>query len=103
MRIADLSATRVRVSSSTWQATVTILVTTSSGAAVPNALVSGSWTAGAPDTCTTGPSGTCSVQSDVLSRTGTRSVAFTVTDVSHATFVYTPAANLETSITITRP
>lgn len=103
MRIGDLAATGTRLSTSTWQATVTIFVTTSSAAAVPNALVSGSWTAGAPDTCTTGPSGTCSVQSDVLSRNGTRSVTFRVTDVSHATLVYTPAANLETSITITRP
>lgn len=103
MRIADLSATRTRVNSTTWRATVTIQVTTPAGAPVPGAIVTGSWTVGAPDTCTTSTSGSCSVVSDNLNRSNTRSVTFTVTGATHATYVYAPTANLESSITVSRP
>ena len=65
--------------------------------------VSGSWTVGAPDTCTTGSSGTCTVTSDNLSRANVPSVTFTVTNVTHATRTYDATANIETSVVINRP
>ena len=103
MRIADLSGSSTRLSSSTWQANVTILVTTPAGAPVAGATVSGTWDAGtAADGCTTTALGTCTVTSDALSRTATRRVTFSVANATHATFVYDPAASLETSITVNR-
>ncbi len=103
MRIGDLSASRTRLSSSSWRATVTIRVTTPAGIAVQGATVSGGWTVGAPDTCTTSSAGSCTVTSDTLSRSSTPSVTFTVTGATHASYTYDPAANLETSISVTRP
>jgi hypothetical protein len=103
MRIADLSATRVKVGKTSWQATVTIRVTTPRGTDVAGATITGDWSVGASDTCTTTAAGTCSVQSDVLSRSATRAVTFDVSDASHATHDYDPVSNLETSITVSRP
>ena len=103
MRIGDLSGARQAVNKNTWRAQVTILVTNTTGTAVPNATVTGGWTLGASDTCTTGTSGTCTATSDNLSRRNTASIMFTVTGATHATLAYDSAANVETSITVTRP
>lgn len=93
MNIQNLAATPSIVNSKNWRATVTVTVRDGTGAALPNAVVSGTWTVGTPDTCSTGPTGMCSVQSDNLSRTNVPSVTFTVTGVTRAGFTYTPAAN----------
>lgn len=105
MRVADLAGSATRVSSSAWRASVVIQVTTPSGQAVQGVTVSGTWTAGAPDTCITAASGSCTVTSDDLSRSATKRVTFRVTGVTHPTgaYVYNAAANVETSITISRP
>ena len=103
MRIADLSGSRSTVSGSLWRARVTIRVTDTTGAAIRNATVSGGWTVGAPDSCTTGSSGTCTVTSDNLSRANVLSVTFTVTGATHATRTYDATANIETSVVINRP
>ena len=103
MRVGDLLATRVKETKTTWSATVTILVTTPSGAPVSGATVSGSWSVGAPDTCITDALGTCAATSDTFSRSATRSVTFQVAELQHATHDYAPALNVESSITVTRP
>jgi PKD repeat protein len=87
------------VSRNTWTATVSIRVVDGTGAGVPNATVTGTWTAGAPDTCVTGADGRCPpVTSDSLNRRKISSVTFTVTDVTQASHSYVPSL---TSVTIT--
>ncbi len=103
VRVADLTGTPSIVNKSTWRASVTILVTDTAGAPIANAAVSGTWTAGAPDSCSTGASGTCTVLSDNLSRKSVGSVTFSVGGVSHATLAYDATKNAETSTVIIRP
>jgi len=103
MRIGDLSGSGSIVNKRNWRATVTIKVTDTTGATVAGATVSGHWTIGAPDTCTTGPAGTCSVPSDNLSRTSTSSVTFTVDVATHLTLPYDSVQNVQTSIPVSRP
>ena len=67
---------------------------------MPSATVSGTWTAGAADTCVTGADGRCSVTSDNLNRKKVGNVTFTVTGVTHATLTYQPGV---TSIAVLRP
>lgn len=103
VRIGGLAGIGQSTSSRYWRATVTITATTPAGAPVANASVSGSWTVGAPDTCTTGAAGTCTVQSDSLRRSSVSSVTFSVTGVTHPTHVYVPGQNTVSSVTVARP
>jgi PKD repeat protein/lysophospholipase L1-like esterase len=103
MRIQGLTASATNINSKSWRATVTITVRDGAGAAVPSAVVSGSWTAGAPDTCTTGSAGTCTATSDNLNRRNLPSVTFNVTGVTRAGYTYTPTANVVSSIVVQRP
>jgi PKD repeat protein len=103
MRIGDLAGSGATVSSRQWRATVQVTVTDLAGAPVAGAAVTGGWSVGSPDSCTTGPAGTCSVTSDSLRTNKVTSVTFTITGASHATYVYAPSANVETSISISRP
>lgn len=67
----------------TWSAFVTITIADGDGLGVAGASVSGTWTyngTSAPDTCTTGPSGQCTVDlTGIAKRVG--SVTFTVSNV----------------------
>ena len=103
MSIQSLVGTPSIVNNKNWRATVTISVRDGTGAALPNAAVSGSWTVGAVDTCTTGAAGTCTVTSDNLNRRNVSSVTFTVTGVARVGYTYTPAANAVTSVLVLRP
>ena len=103
MSIQNLTGIASIVNSKNWRATVTITVRDASGAAVPNAVISGTWTVGAPDTCPTGAVGTCTVESDNLRRSNVSSVTFTVTDVTRAGYTYIPGAPTVTSIQVQRP
>ena len=100
MRIQSLIGAPSIVNNKTWRATVTISVRDGTGAVLPNAVVSGSWTVGAPDTCTTDAAGTCPVTSDNLNRRNVPSVTFEVTGVVRAGYTYTPAANVVTSVLV---
>ena len=100
MSVQNLTPTATNINNKSWRATVTITVRDGAGAAVANAVVSGGWTVGAPDTCSTGPAGTCAVTSDNLNSRNVSSVTFTVTGVTRAGYTYTPAA---TSVTVSRP
>ena len=103
MRITNLTGTSSVINNKTWRATVTITVRDGGGAAVPNALVSGGWTVGAADTCTTNSAGTCTATSDNLNRRNLPSVTFAVSGVTRAGYTYTPSANVVTSIVVQRP
>ncbi len=90
MYIADLDASAVSMGR-TWTATVTATVRDNGAALISGANVSGTWRRGNVGTCTTDASGTCAV---ALS-TRAKNEQFTVTDVTHASLTYDPAANTD--------
>ena len=91
MHVGDLDRAST-IQQSTWTATVTITVHTSSHGPIANAAVSGAWSDGSTGSCATNASGQC-----VVSKTGipkrTGSVNFTVTNVALGMLVYKPADN----------
>ncbi len=103
VRVGGLVGSGQNVSSRNWRATVQITATTPAGAPVAGATITGTWTIGAADICTTGASGTCAVQSDNLRRSSVSSVTFTVGGVTHATHAYVPGANQVNAVTVARP
>jgi lysophospholipase L1-like esterase len=100
MTVASLTGSSAAANRNTWTASVTILVVDGDGGAVAGATVTTAWSAGAGDSCTTGPDGRCSVTSDTFNRRKVASVTLTVTDVSHATLAYVPSI---TSVAVSRP
>jgi subtilisin-like proprotein convertase family protein len=95
LHVADLDGTSIN-NGGTWTAVVTILVVDNNGAPVQGATVSGNWSNGATGSavCVTDSSGTCDVAaSDIPKKI--KEVAFTVSDVDHATLTYNPAANTD--------
>ena len=82
------------MNSKRWDATVEAQVVDAGGAPVSNATVSGTWSTGGGNSCTTDSSGWCSVTKKRL-KLGVVSVTFTVDDVAHSTLSYDPAANVD--------
>ncbi|MEO7296746.1 MAG: hypothetical protein ABIZ57_11450, partial [Candidatus Limnocylindria bacterium] len=99
--VQSLNATTA-LSKSTWTATVTVKVIGADGSGVPNATVSTTWSAGSPDTCTTGSAGTCAVTSDNLNKRKVASVNLTVSGVTHATLVWDQTRGQNT-LNVARP
>lgn len=103
--IATVSVADLDGSASTrrggWTARVTISTVDDSGAPVPGATVSGSWSSGGSSSCVTGSAGTCTVSTNVNKKT--TGVTWTVVGISHPALAYDPAANLEDQVTIVRP
>jgi lysophospholipase L1-like esterase len=81
-----------------WTASVTISLVDGDGAPVAGGTVSGSWSSGGSDSCTTAASGSCSVSVNVNKKTA--SVTWTVLDVAHSTLAYEPGL---TQVAIFRP
>jgi hypothetical protein len=77
---------------------VTISLVDGDGAPVAGGTVSGSWSSGGSDSCTTAASGSCSVSVNVNKKTA--SVTWTVLDVAHSTLAYEPGL---TQVAIFRP
>jgi hypothetical protein len=95
----------------TWTANVTITILDSSGSPVTNATVSGGWSNGASGSaaCVTNGSGKCTVSKTSIPKNKS-SVTFTVTNVTHSTMTYNPAANSDpdgdsngTTIIVSKP
>jgi len=118
IHIGDLDGSTQTLGGNRWRARVTVTVHNQGEGLVANATVTGTWSAGDTNgrqlSCTTGLSGTCTVQSGRLSRTNNNnpSVIFTVTSVTAAGATYlsaanhdgdTPADSTGTSITVNRP
>ncbi|PYQ49317.1 MAG: PKD domain containing protein, partial [Acidobacteria bacterium] len=89
--VGDLDG-RSTIQGSSWTATVTVTVHASDHTPVASATVTGSWTGGATSSCTSNASGVCVVTRAAIPG-GTRSVAFTVTGIAHASMTYKAAAN----------
>jgi protocatechuate 3,4-dioxygenase beta subunit len=111
MHIGDLDGSSAPGSPGRWDATIVITVHDDSHNPVAGVTVSGAWSNGASGSgsCVTNASGQCSV-----SKTGTRStvnsVTFTVTNATHSSLTYQPAANHDpdgdsngTVITVNKP
>jgi len=108
MHVGDLdrSATKAR---NQWVARVTITIHSVTHAAVPGAVVTGTWSTGGSGSCTTGTNGRCQVSSPKLPAT-TTSATFSVTGVAKSGWTYVPSVNHDpdgdsdgTAITITKP
>lgn len=100
MFIESLAGSSQSTGRNTWTATVTIQVVDDDAHGVQGAVVSVGWSVGAGDTCTTGPSGTCSVTSDDLNKKKVASVTAAVTDVTHVSYEY---GDEPVSIAVGRP
>ncbi len=111
MHVGDLDGSTTSVGRNKWRATVTIRVEDDSHTAVSGATVNGTWSGGfsGSGSCTTSSSGTCSLSSGNMNTTSPN-VTFTVTSVTHGSYVYNAANNHDpdgdsngTTITVNRP
>lgn len=94
-----------------WRALVTIKVENSGHAVISGATVNGTWSGGinSSGSCVTSASGTCTITSPNINN-NQPSVTFTVTNVSHGSYVYTSGDNHDpdgdsngTAITVLKP
>lgn len=93
----------VKGNSSQWAAKVTVTIVDQAGNPVSGATVAGAWSGAVSgaSTVVTGSDGKVVLTSG--NTKSTASITFTVTNVAHGSFTYDPSANLETSITVSRP
>jgi hypothetical protein len=84
-----------------WYMPVTITIADANGSPVPNATVDGSFShAISGDVpCTTKGTGKCGVVSALI-LDGTRTITYTVTNVTHATLTYQADDSIATSVTV---
>ncbi|HUP17968.1 MAG TPA: S8 family serine peptidase [Acidimicrobiia bacterium] len=104
LHVGDLNGVAVS-QGSTWRAEVTILIVDNVGNPVEGATVLGTWTpsgSGGTTSCVTMADGKCMVSSGSIAKRFSNTT-WTVGDVTHGTLGYDSNANLETSITISKP
>jgi hypothetical protein len=105
--LSGLSGYGMNVSSTKWNAVVMVSAHDANNQPVAGVTVSGSWSNGAKGTgsCTTAATGSCTITKNSLARNKVASVVFTLTSVTHATFLYDPAGNhnITNPLTILRP
>ena len=108
MHVTDLDAAATR-QTTRWTAKVTIRVRNSSGGAVSNVVVRGTWSTGDSVTCNTGTAGNCTVTKSKIGNSRT-SVTFKVTAATKTGWAYLASANFDvegdsngTLITVFRP
>lgn len=86
-----------------WRAYVTASIRNiSSGAAVPNATVSGSFSPGGMASCVTSSTGSCTLNSAVISRL-TSITVMTVQNISGTNLTYDPTQNSASQISVAKP
>ena len=86
-----------------WRAYVTATIRNiSSGASVPNATVSGSFSPGGTASCVTSSTGSCTLNSAVISRL-TSITVMTVQNISGTNLTYDPTQNSASQISVARP
>ena len=102
MYVAGLSGTSIAVNARFWKASVTIQVLDETGAAVPNATVSGIWSGSYTGTgsCVTDTSGVCSILSGTIKSTDP--VTFTVGDLTAAGYFYDASMNVLSFVVVAR-
>lgn len=104
MHLGGLTATS-KISRNNWSVDVTVTIHDAGHNPLSNATVSYTWSGGTTGsgTCKTNRNGQCTAKSGNINN-GETSVTFTVTNVSHAVYVYHAAANdVPNSITVNRP
>ena len=110
MHVADLDATAT-LQTTKWTAKVTVRVRNSSGGAVNNVVVRGTWSTGENVSCTTGTAGNCTITKNRIGA-GRLSVTFTVTNLTKSGWAYLASANFDpdapadsngTQITVAKP
>ena len=103
LHVEDLAGSSQRVGGPNWQGTVTVFITSDTGAPVSGAMVTGNWSNGFTGgaSCTTGSNGTCSVTTGNIHNRNS-SVTFTVTNVTES-LTYDASANKENSIVVIKP
>ena len=92
IHVANLEVETATGNGGKWTATVTANIVDDLDNAVADATVTGVWANGTVSSCTTNGSGTCVVS--IGNNKNTASTSFTVTGVTHATFVYDSSANV---------
>ena len=94
VHVGDLDGSGTEAPRSRWEATVTITVHDNGEAAVPGALVAGSWSGGASGgaSCTTDASGQCSVTKISL-KNNVSSVTFSVSNITSGADAYVAGDN----------
>jgi hypothetical protein len=86
-----------------WRALVSASVRdVNSGAAVPNAVVSGGFSPGGTSSCSTDSSGSCRLSSAALPNTTARTT-LTITSVAGSNLLYDPSQNAATQVSISKP
>jgi hypothetical protein len=114
MHVHDLDGQSWIIGSNRWRARVRITIRGPNEEPVPNATVTGAWSAGNSvgqiTTCITDSNGRCNLTSGRLSLTNNPTVTFTVTAVTHPVMQYAPFLNHDpdgdsngTTIVISRP
>jgi len=95
--VATLTGTSASVNRNLWRATATATV----NPALAGAVVSGTWSTGGTATCTTGSAGTCSVSTNLKTKSYA-STQFTITGVVLAGYTYDASGSV-TTVTISKP
>jgi PKD repeat protein len=102
LHVGDLSST-ARSVKKFWKADVKVTVLDANENPVGRAVVSGIWSDGTSDSCTTdATNGQCVVKMTKISNSEVE-VTFTVSDVTHDTLSYEPNDNIETQIIVYKP
>jgi hypothetical protein len=87
-----------------WKAYALVTVRdVSTGAAVPNATVSGSFSPGGATKCVTGSTGSCSLASSAIKNNAASSTTVSATGISGTLMNYDATQNSVTQIVITKP
>ena len=98
IHVAGLTGNATPDKGGKWTATVSAAIVDGDGTPVDGATVTGVWADGSGSSCETS-GGSCDVSYNANKNTA--STSFTVTDVTHPTFVYDPSANPPGSDTVT--
>jgi subtilisin family serine protease len=104
VHVADLTGSSAPVNKKNWRATVTVRVVDAASAPVANATVTGNWSGGTTGSamCTTNGTGSCSMTSATMN-VNKASTTLTVTGIGGSGIAYDAAANVKTSVTVTKP
>lgn len=100
----SMAASGTRSGGNNWKATVTVTVRdVLTGATVPNATVSGSFSAGGSASCVTSSTGTCAVTSATVKSSTTPSISFTGNGISGTLLKYDGTQNSVTQVMVIAP
>jgi hypothetical protein len=106
IRIAALTGTAVNQNVNFWKATVTVTVVDQGGAPAAGVVVTGAWSpvTTSPSGCTTAANGQCTIVTpNTAFPASVPTVTWAVSALAKTGSTYTPAANSQNSISLSRP